>query len=114
MGTLQEAPDFIHDNEFILSGYRVGFYTTRKIFKSLFMIHNESVNIWSHICGVLMFIALIGYTIIYMAPPGFHGTFGNNMGLSWFANIGAGSEAKRNTFILNDMLTRIKMPSEVS
>lgn len=33
------------------------------------MVHNESVNVWSHLIGVLFFFGLIYYTFIYMAPP---------------------------------------------
>ena len=36
------------------------------------MFHNESVNIWSHLFGVLLFIGLIVYTFLYMAPPGIY------------------------------------------
>jgi len=38
--------------------------------KSLFMLHNESVNVWSHLFGVSLFIFLIFYTVVYLAPPG--------------------------------------------
>ena len=60
----------MQDNEFIISGYRIRFNTTRKIIKSLFMLHNESVNVWSHLFGVTLFICLIFYTVVYLAPPG--------------------------------------------
>ena len=56
------APAHLRDNEFILRGYRIGFNTKAKIIKSLFMLHNESVNVWSHLFGVLVFIALLIYT----------------------------------------------------
>lgn len=79
IGNLKDAPSFLHDNEHIITGYRIGFNTTRKIFRSLFMIHNESVNIWSHIIGVILFILLIGYTFVYLAPPRLNGTLSNNL-----------------------------------
>ncbi len=56
------APAYLRDNEFILRGYRIGFNTKTKIIKSLFMLHNESVNVWSHLFGMLVFIALLIYT----------------------------------------------------
>lgn len=37
--------EFLKDNEFIRHGYRAHFNSTRKLLKSLFMFHNESVNV---------------------------------------------------------------------
>jgi adiponectin receptor len=62
IGHLLMAPAHLRDNEFILRGYRIGFNTKAKIIKSLFMLHNESVNVWSHLIGVFVFIALFIYT----------------------------------------------------
>jgi adiponectin receptor len=36
------------DNDKITDGYRINFKTTTSIIKSMFMLHNESVNIWTH------------------------------------------------------------------
>jgi adiponectin receptor len=41
------------------SGYRIGFNSLSKILKSIFMIHNETVNIWSHLLGAIGFIAFV-------------------------------------------------------
>lgn len=30
--------------------------------RSLFMLHNESANVWSHLLGVLVFFILLAYT----------------------------------------------------
>lgn len=30
------------------------------------MLHNESVNIWSHLLGTIFIVFLIGYTTVYM------------------------------------------------
>lgn len=32
------------------------------------MLHNESVNVWSHLIGVGCFIGLLIYTLIYLSP----------------------------------------------
>jgi predicted membrane channel-forming protein YqfA (hemolysin III family) len=65
-----EAPAYMRDNEYLLRGYRIGFNNTKKTLKTLFMSHNETVNVWTHILGVFVFIGLIVYTTVYMAPPG--------------------------------------------
>ena len=33
------------------------------------MIHNETVNVWSHLIGALFFIYLVFYVLLYMQPP---------------------------------------------
>jgi hypothetical protein len=69
VGDVHLAPSWMIDNELITRGHRVGYNTPWKLFKSFFVLHNESVNVWSHCTGVLFFIGLIIYTGIYLAPP---------------------------------------------
>ena len=66
LGTYDEAPKFLQDNEFIKRGYLLNCNTIKKIFKSFFILHNETVNIWSHILGAFFFFSLIWYTIIFI------------------------------------------------
>ncbi len=66
VGKFHEAPHFLRDNEFIHSGYRINFDSYWKIFKSLFVLHNEFVNVWSHILGALFVVILILYTTFYI------------------------------------------------
>ena len=66
LGTYEEAPKFIQDNEYLKTGYLLNCNTFKKIFKSFLILHNESVNIWSHLLGAFFFFLLIWYTIIYI------------------------------------------------
>lgn len=68
IGHIKKAPAYLIDNKFILRGYRIGFNNKRKIFKSLFMLHNESVNVWSHLIGVAIFLGILLWTIISLSP----------------------------------------------
>lgn len=68
IGSIKQAPHYVLDNEYIHSGYRIGFNTTCKILESLFMLHNESVNVWSHLFGVFIFLIFIIYTAIKLGP----------------------------------------------
>lgn len=68
IGHIKKAPSYIVDNEYIQRGYRINFNSKRKLLKSLFMLHNESVNVWSHLIGVGCFIGLLIYTLIYLTP----------------------------------------------
>jgi hypothetical protein len=53
------------DNGHITHGYRINFNTPRKILRSMFMIHNESVNIWSHcLPAIAIIIFLISFFFI--------------------------------------------------
>lgn len=49
------------DNIYILSGYRINFDSAKSAIKSLFMVHNEIVNIWSHFLGAILVIILSIY-----------------------------------------------------
>lgn len=68
IGSWLEAPGFIRDNEYIKGGYRINFNSAKKIFRSLFMVHNESMNIWSHLLGVILFITFVVYIAVYITP----------------------------------------------
>lgn len=60
IGHFDHTPSFLKYNPFLQTGYRINFNTPKKVVKSLFMLHNESVNIWTHLCGgiALMIISL--------------------------------------------------------
>lgn len=61
-----EAPDFQKDNEYIKGGYLINCNTPIRLTKSLFMLHNETINIWTHLLGVILVIIFIIYTAIYI------------------------------------------------
>ena len=33
------------------------------------MLHNESVNVWSHLLGAIFFFLMLPYVVLYMQPP---------------------------------------------
>lgn len=66
VGNFSEAPEYIKDNEYIKNGYRVNCNSVKKVAKSLFYLHNESVNVWSHLLGTITVIILIVYTAIFI------------------------------------------------
>ena len=49
-----DLPPWRRDNTFILSGYRAPQPSYRHAVRSLFYLHNESVNIWSHLLGAVL------------------------------------------------------------
>ena len=60
---IEEAPHFLIDNKYLLTGYRKNFRRMKHIFKSLFMPHNETFNIWTHLLGLLF---LVGFQVFFL------------------------------------------------
>lgn len=54
-------PGFLKDNEYILGYYRSE-WPLKQIFLSIFSIHNETLNVWTHLIGFFIFLALTIYT----------------------------------------------------
>lgn len=54
-------PEYLRDNEFILRGYRSE-WPLKHALLSIFRIHNETGNIWTHLIGFLLFFSLTIYT----------------------------------------------------
>lgn len=55
-----ELEDWRRDNAFIISGYRPTSNSYLGSFSSLFYLHNESINIWTHLLGSVLFTTLGG------------------------------------------------------
>ncbi|XAR48431.1 hypothetical protein NMG60_11031253 [Bertholletia excelsa] len=54
-------PGYLKDNEFILGYYRSE-WPLKQVFLSIFGIHNETLNIWTHLIGFFIFLSLTIYT----------------------------------------------------
>lgn len=64
---LSQAPEFLQCNPYIFNGYRVRLSYVSCL-KSLFVLSNESLNIWTHLLGFFIFIYLLIYDNIYVVP----------------------------------------------
>lgn len=58
MYLFHEVEPWLQDNPDVLSFYRSN-YTLRACLRSMFRLHNETQNIWSHILGALLFVMLL-------------------------------------------------------
>lgn len=61
-----DLPDWMKDNEYITDGHRPQITSLKSCFKSIFSIHAETGNIWTHLVGALIFLGLI---IFYLQRP---------------------------------------------
>ena len=68
IGDLDQAPLYLHENIDLIRGYRINYKTKMLATKSIFIIHNETVNVWSHLLGAIFFIYMIFYVIVYLPP----------------------------------------------
>ncbi|MEE6460208.1 hypothetical protein FKM82_000890 [Ascaphus truei] len=65
--TYEQIPIFLKDNPYITDGYRA-YLPSRLCLKSLFILSNETVNIWSHLLGFLIFFSLGVYDMLLVLP----------------------------------------------
>ncbi|KAL6573060.1 Heptahelical transmembrane protein 4 [Orobanche hederae] len=59
-------PAYLKDNEYILGHYRSE-WPLKQILLSVFTIHNETLNVWTHLIGFFLFLSLTIYTAM-MVP----------------------------------------------
>uniref|UniRef100_A0ACB8E916 Progestin and adipoQ receptor member 3 n=1 Tax=Sphaerodactylus townsendi TaxID=933632 RepID=A0ACB8E916_9SAUR len=65
--TYEQIPVFLKDNPYITDGYRA-YLPSRLCLKSLFILSNETVNIWSHLLGFFLFFVLGIYDMTSVLP----------------------------------------------
>jgi adiponectin receptor len=65
-----DLPKWMQDNHYVHSGYRPQSNSYARSAKSLGYLHNESVNIWTHLIGALM-AAMAASTLFVTIRPRF-------------------------------------------
>jgi adiponectin receptor len=78
VGLHTDAPDYLKDNDYIISGYRINFSSPKKVLQSLFIKHNESYNVWSHLLGSIFVIFLMVVLFFQVMPSAGHAYLGND------------------------------------
>ena len=66
VGKYSEAPDYLKDNEYIKEGYLINCNSFDKVFRSILVCSNETINIWSHLLGCIISILLILFITFFI------------------------------------------------
>ncbi|KAF5303323.1 hypothetical protein FQA39_LY10062 [Lamprigera yunnana] len=59
-----KLPDWLQDNDFLTYGHRPPLPSFRACFKSIFRLHTETANIWTHLLGCVAFIGIAAYFLM--------------------------------------------------
>lgn len=62
----RSLPIWLKDNDFLVRGHRPELKSFRACFKSIFRIHTETGNIWTHLLGCVAFVGIFAY---FMSRP---------------------------------------------
>uniref|UniRef100_A0A1Y1MLP3 Adiponectin receptor protein n=1 Tax=Photinus pyralis TaxID=7054 RepID=A0A1Y1MLP3_PHOPY len=58
-------PHWLQDNDYLKHGHRPPLPSFRDCFKSIFRIHTETGNIWTHLIGCIAFICIGAYFLVH-------------------------------------------------
>eukprot|EP00112_Aurelia_sp_Birch-Aquarium-sp1_P000524 Seg1050.4 transcript_id=Seg1050.4/GoldUCD/mRNA.D3Y31 product="Adiponectin receptor protein" protein_id=Seg1050.4/GoldUCD/D3Y31 len=61
-----ELPTWLRDNEFLSHGHRPQLPSFKQCFGSMFRMHTETGNIWTHLIGLVLF--LLAMLAVYLRP----------------------------------------------
>lgn len=58
---ITEVPSWMVRNKYLHTGYKKNFNSFKKNLASLFIQHNELLNIWTHLIGAIIFLSMLIY-----------------------------------------------------
>ncbi|VFQ95172.1 unnamed protein product [Cuscuta campestris] len=64
----EALPEYLQDNEFIRDYYRCE-WPLKDLLLSVFSLHNETLNVWTHLGGALIFVALTAMSLTEKSSP---------------------------------------------
>ena len=63
IGSFAEACDFQKIGSYLETGYRINFCTHVQARNSLFLLHNDTLNIWTHFIGSLYYMVMLASVV---------------------------------------------------
>ncbi|KAF3061675.1 ADIPOR-like receptor SPBC12C2.09c [Daldinia childiae] len=63
-----DLPSWRRDNHYIVTGYRPDSNSYWRSFTSIFYVHNDFVNIWTHLLGAIFFPSVGAWLYHVIAP----------------------------------------------
>ncbi|KAK4369951.1 hypothetical protein RND71_009426 [Anisodus tanguticus] len=120
-----ELPEYMKDNEFILNYYRADWPIKQALF-SIFRWHNETLNVWTHLLGFILFVALAISNVMQVPQLGdFMTMFNWNFPTSGDVNVSNNSkeyfggpsrliDLKQDQHLQLDMMSTNRLQSETT
>jgi adiponectin receptor len=56
--SFDSLPGWLQDNEYLLDHHRPPMYSIRGCIKSIFRLHTQTLNIWTHLIGCILFLVM--------------------------------------------------------
>lgn len=66
--SFKDLPAWLRDNEFLLQSHRPVLWSFKECGKTLFRLHTETCNIWTHIIGCFLFTCIMIYHCCLPSP----------------------------------------------
>ena len=79
-----EIPEWHQDNDYILHGYRPETNSTYACFASWLYLHNETVNIYTHLLPAVLFLVAEGFIYHYFQASYPEATIGDRLIFAFF------------------------------
>ncbi|KAK1275267.1 hypothetical protein QJS04_geneDACA001720 [Acorus gramineus] len=106
-------PNYLKDNEFIINYYRSEWPLKETIF-SIFSVHNETLNVWTHLFGFLIFLALTLFTSTNVPLTQIMETDLQKMQLDFMSHLPFKPNTSSHLRLLGESSTKDKLPSTIS
>merc|ERR1719370_321952 len=69
-------PPWLQDNDYLVKGHRPELQSTVECLRSIFRLHTETLNIWTHLLGALLFVY---FAVFYLLRGGIGDALGDKM-----------------------------------